>query len=204
GTQLDETVRRFESEAKEKRREWESLQTSLRSQQAQFTTTSESRATELAKKTEELEGRDRSQRAAFAQLEMDRSKLDAEAKAQAAKSAEAEAAWRRSEARLAELKTKEDELLRGRQSFESERSTWAARRTEELKQHDATREGGLGPRSRADLRVFGSTDDPPKGLGVPNGGSGSEDGASVDEGTGLGDRTPASGQPHGGPHEEGA
>src|SRR2546422_8394668 len=30
-SQLDETVRRFESEAKEKRREWESLQTDLRS-----------------------------------------------------------------------------------------------------------------------------------------------------------------------------
>src|SRR5207244_11122316 len=132
GTQLVTTDRRFESEAKEKRREWESLQTSVRSQQAQFTRTSESRTTELAKKTEELEVRDRTQRAAFAQLEMDRSKLDAEVKAQTAKSAEAEAAWRRSEARLAELKTKEDELLRGRQSFESERSSWSARRTEEL------------------------------------------------------------------------
>jgi len=153
GTQLDQTVRRFESEAAEKRREWESLQTSLRSQQAQFTTTSESRTAELTKKTEELEGRERSQRAAFAQLEMERSKLDAEAKAQTAKSAEAEAAWRRSEARLADLKTKEDELLRGRQSFESERSTWSARRTEELKQLEATRDAAAQQAQQAERLV---------------------------------------------------
>src|SRR3989441_4231905 len=118
-----------------------------------FTTTSESRTTELAKKTEELEVRDRSQRAAFAQLEMDRSKLDAEVKAQTAKSAEAEAAWRRSEARLAELKTKEDELLRGRQSFESERSTWSARRTEELKQLEATRDAAAQQAQQAERLV---------------------------------------------------
>src|SRR5439155_10854889 len=97
-------------------------QTSLRSQETQFSATSESRTVELAKKSEELEGRERSQRAALAQLELQRSKLEAEAKAQSAKSAEAEAAWRRSEARLAELKTKEAGLRRGGQSLESERS----------------------------------------------------------------------------------
>src|SRR2546428_4806266 len=106
GTQLEQTVGRFESEATEKRREWESLQTSLKSQQAQFTVSSESRAGELAKRTEEPEGRDPDVRAACAQLEVERSKLDAEAKNQSAKSAEADAAWRRSEARLAELKAK--------------------------------------------------------------------------------------------------
>src|SRR5213596_1058320 len=108
---------------------------------------------ELSKKSEELEGRERSQRAALAQLELQRSKLEAEAKAQSAKSAEAEAAWLRSEARLAELKTKEDELLRGRQSFESERSTWSARRTEELKQLEATRDAAAQQAQQAERLV---------------------------------------------------
>src|SRR5205823_13084879 len=56
------------------------------------------------------------------------------------KGAEAEASWRRSEGRLAELKAKEDELLRARQSFESERSVWSVKRAEELKQLEATRD----------------------------------------------------------------
>src|SRR3989442_14640390 len=84
---------------------------------------------------------------------MAQSNLDAELKPQTAKPAEAEAAWRRSEARLAELKTKEDELLRGRQSFESERSTWSARRTEELKQLEATRDAAAQQAQQAERLV---------------------------------------------------
>ncbi|TLZ77759.1 MAG: hypothetical protein E6K08_02580 [Methanobacteriota archaeon] len=138
--QIEQTVRRVETEAAEKRREWESVQATLRSQQAQLTATAETRAADLAKRTQEVEGRERTQRAWFAQFELERSKVDAQAKAVAAKSAEAEAAWQRSEARLAELKTKENETLRARQAFESERSTWATRRAEELKQLEATRD----------------------------------------------------------------
>src|SRR5207247_9349946 len=45
-----------------------------------------------------------------------------------------------SEDRIADLKEKEDDLLRSRQGFESERSTWSAKRAEELKQLEATRD----------------------------------------------------------------
>src|SRR5207244_8511437 len=44
----------------------------------------------------------------------------------------------------------------------------------------ALQEGGLGPRSRADLSGFGSTDDPPNGLGVPTGGARRADGERAD------------------------
>ena len=138
--QIEQTVRRVETEAAEKRREWESVQATLRSQQAQLTATTETRAADLARRTQEIEGHERTQRAWFAQFELERSKVEAQAKALAAKSAEAEAAWQRSEARLAELKAKENEILRARQAFESERSTWASRRAEELKQLEATRD----------------------------------------------------------------
>ncbi len=151
--QLDQTVRRFETEAAEKRREGEALQASLRSQQSQFTATAETRAADLAKRTQEIEEHERTQRAWFAQFEMERSKLDAQAKAQVAKSQEAEAAWQRSEARLAELKAKENELLRARQSFESERSVWSARRGEELKQLEATRDAAAQQAQQAERLV---------------------------------------------------
>src|SRR5437667_10858024 len=97
GTQVEQTMRRFESEATEKRREWESLQTSLKSQQAQFTASSESRAGDLAKKTVELEARDRSLRAALAAMEVERSILDAAHIAQTGTSNEAVVARARSD-----------------------------------------------------------------------------------------------------------
>src|SRR3989442_1893341 len=139
-SQFDHTAKKFHSEETEKRKQWESQQTNLRSQQAQLNATTESQAADLAKRAEEIEGRERTLRATTTQLELERSKLEAQAKAHAAKAAEAEASWRRSEGRLAELKTKEDELLRARQSFESERSVWSARRSEELQQLEATRD----------------------------------------------------------------
>ena len=138
--QFDQTLRKLEPEEGEKRRQWESLQTTIRNQQAQLNATEESRAAQTAKRLEDIEGRERTFRAATTQLEMDRSKLDAQTKALNAKAAEAEAASKRSDARLVELKTKENEILRARQSFESERSTWSVRRTEELKQLEATRD----------------------------------------------------------------
>jgi len=104
----------------------------------------------MAKRAEEIEERERTLRAATTQLELERSKLEAQAKAHAAKAAEAEAAWRRSEARLAELKAKEDELLRARQSFESERSVWSTKRSEELKQLEATRDAVAGHGQQAE------------------------------------------------------
>src|SRR5438094_5720676 len=139
-TQFDHAAKKFHSEETEKRKQWEAQQTTLRSQQAQLNATTESQAADLAKRAEEIEGRERTLRAAATQLELERSKLEAQAKAHAAKGAEAEASWRRSEGRLAELKAKEDELLRARQSFESERSVWSVKRAEELKQLEATRD----------------------------------------------------------------
>jgi chromosome segregation ATPase/regulation of enolase protein 1 (concanavalin A-like superfamily) len=138
--QFDETVKRFETEEREKRRQWETLQIAFRTEQQQKTATVESRSADLAKRMEDIDARERSMRAATAQLELERSKLDAQAKTASAKSAEAEAAWSRSEGRLADLKTKEADILRMRQAFESERSTWAVKRSEELKQLEATRD----------------------------------------------------------------
>jgi len=139
-SQFDQAAKKFHSEETEKRKQWESQQTTLRSQQAQLNATTESQAADLAKRAEDIEGRERTLRATATQLELERSKLEAQAKAHAAKGTEAEASWRRSEGRLAELKAKEDELLRARQSFESERSVWSSKRTEELKQLEATRD----------------------------------------------------------------
>src|SRR5207247_187157 len=138
--QFDQTVKRFESDAAEKRREWETLQGDMRTQQAQLHESSESRGAELAKRMEEIDARERTVRAASAQLDLERSKLESQAKAAASKASEADAAWQRSEARIADLKEKEDDLLRSRQGFEFERSTWSAKRAEELKQLEATRD----------------------------------------------------------------
>ncbi len=139
-SQFDQTVQRFESEAAEKRREWETLQGDLRTQQSQSNASAESRAAELAKRMEEIDGRERTVRAATAQLDLERSKLESQTKSAASKASEADAAWQRSEARIADLKAKEDDLLQSRQGFESERSTWSAKRAEELKQLEATRD----------------------------------------------------------------
>src|SRR5437773_1235464 len=139
-TQIDEAVKKFHTEEMEKRKQWENQQTTLRSAQAQLNATSESRTGELTKRSEEIEGRERAVRAGTTQLDLERSKLEAQAKAHAARAAEAEASWKRSEGRLVELKAKEDELLRMRQSFESERSGWSTKRAEELKQLEATRD----------------------------------------------------------------
>src|SRR5207249_11829640 len=116
-SQIDEAVKKFHTEEMEKRKQWENQQTTLRSAQAQLNAMSESRTVELTKRSEEIEGRERAVRAGTTQLDLERSKLDAQAKAHTARAAEAEASWKRSEARLAELKAKEDELLRMRQSF---------------------------------------------------------------------------------------
>ncbi len=139
-SQFDEMVKRFESEGAEKRRESETLQRDLRMQQGQMNATAEARAAELAKRMEEIDGRERSARAAMAQLDLERSKLESQAKTAASKASEADAAWQRSEARIAELRAGEDDLLRARQTFESERSVWSAKRAEELKQLEATRD----------------------------------------------------------------
>lgn len=152
-SQFDETVRKFESEEGEKRRQWETLQTAFRTQQAQLSATAETRAAETSKRAEDVEGREGALRAATTQLELERSKHQAEAKAQSAKSAEAGAAWRRSEARLVELKTMEDEILRARQSFESERSAWSTKRAEELKQLEATRDAAAVQAQQAERLV---------------------------------------------------
>src|SRR5207244_10879943 len=66
---------------------------------------------------------------------------------------EAVAALRQAETRLADRKTKEDDLLRGRQPFESERSTWSARRTEELKQLEATGDAAAQQAQQAERLV---------------------------------------------------
>src|SRR5947199_6996928 len=116
-TQFEQAPKKFQSEEAEERQEWEAQQTTLRSQQAQLNVTTESQAAELAKRAEEIEGRERTLRAAATQLELERSKLEAQAKAHAAKGAEAQASWRRSGGRLAQLTTHEDHRRVHRQSF---------------------------------------------------------------------------------------
>ena len=138
--QFDATERKVEAEERERRQKWEVLQSALRSEQQKMTAIAESRSAELGRRMEEIDGRERSLRAATAQLELERSKLEEQEKAASAKASEVDAAWKRSEARLAELKALEANVLRARQEFEWERSAWAVKRSEELKQLESTRD----------------------------------------------------------------
>ncbi len=138
--QFDQTVHKFEAEAAAKRREWEDLQATLKSQEAQLAASTETRQSEIAKRMEDLDHRERSGNATMTQLQIERSRLDAQAKALGAKEAEVAGSLSRSEKRFSELKAMDEELLRSRQAFESERAAWSARRSDELKQLEATRD----------------------------------------------------------------
>lgn len=137
---LEANAKKLAAEEAEKRQEWETLRSTLKSQEQLLTARTESGFAEVTRRMGELEARQKSLTAATAQLEVERAKLLDSAKAQAAKDAEAAAAWSRSEKRFVELKAMEEELLRSRQAFEAERTAWASRRTEELRQLEATRD----------------------------------------------------------------
>ncbi len=130
---LEETSKRLVREDADKRKEWENLGSSLKTQEAQT-------AAELSRRMAELESREKASAANQAQLEVERAKLADSAKAQVMKDADAAAAWNRSEKRFAELKAMEAEVLRSHQAFEAERAAWATKRSEELKQLEATRD----------------------------------------------------------------
>jgi regulation of enolase protein 1 (concanavalin A-like superfamily)/chromosome segregation ATPase len=140
GAQMDAAARQFASDEAERKKEWESLRVALKSQEAQMNATAESRMAQLSKQMTDIEVRERSLAATAAQLAAERTRLAAASKAQEAKDAEANAAMARAEKRFQELKLREAETLQIRQSFESERSVWASRRAEELKQLEATRD----------------------------------------------------------------
>ncbi len=137
---FNETVKKFETEAAAKRKEWEALQGSLKNQEAELVASAESRQLEIAKRMEDLEQRERSNNATLAQIKLERGRLDDQARAQTARQKELDGSGARSEKRFAELKGQEDELLRVRQGFEAERAAWIAKRNEELKQLEATRD----------------------------------------------------------------
>lgn len=139
-SKFTETVQGFETEAAAKRKEWEHLQTNLKSQEAQIAASAESRQAEIAKRMEGLAQREQSLAAMSTQLQLERSRLDAEAKKLTAERSEAEESAKRGQKRAAELKSMEDELLEARQAFEAEKASWSGRRSEELKQLEATRD----------------------------------------------------------------
>ena len=138
--EFDETVQKFEAEAVARQQEWKDLQATLKSQEAQLAASTETRQAEIRKRMEELEQRERSANATLTQAQIERTRVEAQAKEQGAKQAEIEAATGRADKRFAELKAMEDELLKSRQGFESEKAGWSARRNEELKQLEATRD----------------------------------------------------------------
>ena len=137
---LDETTRRFAEEEATKRKEWDMLQQAFRTQEARLTSDQEARLKDLTARAAQIEGRERTLTGALAQVDLEKARLADASKAQAAKDLEAQAAWARSEKRLEDLKGMEADLLRTRQAFEAERAAWTARRTEEIKQLEATRD----------------------------------------------------------------
>jgi chromosome segregation ATPase/regulation of enolase protein 1 (concanavalin A-like superfamily) len=133
-------VKRLAMEDEQKRREWEILQKTLKSQEEQIQADAVTRLSDVSRRLEEVEGRERMLTNAMTQVEAERAKLADAAKAQAAKDAESNATSARAEKRLADAKGMEADILRERQAFESERTAWSARRSEELRQLEATRD----------------------------------------------------------------
>ena len=150
---FDETVQKFEADAAARQREWKDLQTTLKSQEQQLAADTETRHTEIRKRMEELEQQEHSLNAQQTQAQIERARLEAQAKAQAAKEADLDAAAARADKRFAELKSIEEELLKARQAFESERTGWSARRSEELKQLEATRDAAADQAQQAERLV---------------------------------------------------
>ena len=148
--QMDAAARKFASEEAEKAKEWETLRSSLKSQEAMVSATAESRMAQISKQLADVEARERSLAAAVAQLAAEKARLADAAKAQTARDAEANAAMARAEKRFQELKDREADVLQMRQSFESERSVWASRRAEELKQLEATRDAAAEQTQKAE------------------------------------------------------
>lgn len=139
-TQLEAASQAFSAEQEAKRREWESVQNVLRTEEARTKTEAEGRLSQVATKASELHKREQELAAAMAKLEGDRARMAEHAKAIDAREAESAAAWTRAERRIAQMRTLEAEVLRARETFEAERSAWEPRRTEEMKQLEATRD----------------------------------------------------------------
>ncbi len=150
---FDETVRQFHEEAASRQKEWTDLQATLKSQEAQLAANAETRQAEIRKRLEDLEQRERTVNATLTQSQIERTRLADQGKAQAAKESQLEAAAGRADKRLAELKSMEDELLRARQGFESEKTAWSGRRSEELKQLEATRDAAAEQTQQAERLI---------------------------------------------------
>ncbi len=147
---FDDAVRAFESESAARQSEWKDLQATLKSQEAQLAASAETRQAEIRKRMEELEQRERSINAGQTQAQIERTRLEAQAKAQAAGQAELDAAAGRADKRFAELKAMEAENLRVRQEIEVERAAWTNRRSEELRQLEATRDAAAEQTQQAE------------------------------------------------------
>ena len=150
---VEATAEKLAIEEAQKRREWQTLQQSLKTKQTQVDTDAHTRYAEITRQMAELESRERALTNGLAQLEVERAKLADAGKAQTQKDADAAAAWGRSEKRLAELRTMEEELLRQRQSFEGDRSSWSAQRTEEMRQLEETRDAAGEQASQAERLI---------------------------------------------------
>lgn len=150
---FDDAVRKFDAEAAARQKEWQDLQATLKSQEAQLAASTETRHAEIRKRMEDMEQRERSINAALTQGQIERTHLEAQAKAQAAKQTEVDAAAARADKRFGELKGMEEELLKARQAFEAERGAWSARRSEELKQLEATRDAAAEQTQQAERLI---------------------------------------------------
>ncbi len=148
--QLETMARKLLVDQEEKQKEWESVRTALKSQEAKISATAESRMAQITEQVTELEAQERSLAVTAAQLEAETARLADAAKAQSAKDAEASAAMSRAEKRFQEIQAREAEVLQMRQAFESERSSWASRRAEELKQLEATRDAAAEQTQKAE------------------------------------------------------
>ncbi len=150
---FDEKVAKFEAEAANRQKEWKDLQATLKSQEQQLAASTETRHAEIRKRMEDLEQREHSLNAMQTQAQMERTRLEAQAKAQAARQAEVDAAAGRSDKRTADLQTMEDELLKTRQAFEADKANWVARRAEDLKQLEATRDAAAEQTQQAEKLI---------------------------------------------------
>lgn len=152
-SQLEGTAEKLALEEAQKRREWQTVQKNLKTKAAQVDQDANTRFTEINRQMAELESRERALTTGLAQLDVERAKLADAAKAQAQKDADAAAAWARSEKRLADLQVLEQEILRRRQEFEADRSTWERKRAQDLKQLEETRDAAGEQASQAERLV---------------------------------------------------
>jgi len=149
-TELEEAARRFAAEQEAKRREWDSLQAVMRTQEARSKSEVEAKLGQIAAKASELEKRDRELSEALAKVHANQARLAEREEATEAREAQAAEASTRAEQRIAELRALEIETSRAREALAAERAAWGPRYTEEMKQLEATRDAAAEQQQKAE------------------------------------------------------